>query len=233
MRRTARSFFPPRGPAGLSQIPCALVRTQPATMSRQATIDDATMRIEVRDRVWTPRDRISAGARAIFRAPSLLFFSRAGVSFPSRRIASARPSAAAPPARPLSRAHSRHLPPPLVPQNPSRVVGSGFIQFPPQRPFAQPIQLQPPTVSVRASRPEPGSAVPPTARATTPSRRARPLARPPRRRVDRAPIAPPRDGRHLRDATRVLGPIDRARRARNPRDIIHPHRQLATRILFL
>jgi hypothetical protein len=28
------------------------------------------------------------------------------------------------------------------------VVGSGYIQFPPQRPFEQPIKVQPPTVAV-------------------------------------------------------------------------------------
>ena len=40
----------------------------------------------------------------------------------------------------------------VAPQNPSRVVGSGFIQFPPQRPFAGPLLTQPPTVSVRDPR---------------------------------------------------------------------------------
>ena len=40
----------------------------------------------------------------------------------------------------------------FAPQNPSRVVGSGFIQFPPQRPFAGPLLTQPPTVSVRDPR---------------------------------------------------------------------------------
>jgi hypothetical protein len=34
-------------------------------------------------------------------------------------------------------------------QNPTRVVGSGYIQFAPQRPFQQPIQVQPPSVVVR------------------------------------------------------------------------------------
>lgn len=34
-------------------------------------------------------------------------------------------------------------------QNPN-VVGSGYIQFPPQRPFEKPVQVQPPTVAVRA-----------------------------------------------------------------------------------
>lgn len=33
-------------------------------------------------------------------------------------------------------------------QNPN-VVGSGYIQFPPQRPFEKPVQVQPPTVAVR------------------------------------------------------------------------------------
>jgi hypothetical protein len=36
----------------------------------------------------------------------------------------------------------------LLLQNPN-VVGSGYIQHPPQRPFSQPLQLQPPTVAVR------------------------------------------------------------------------------------
>ena len=39
-----------------------------------------------------------------------------------------------------------------APQNPARVVGSGYIQFPPQRPFAGPLLTQPPTVSVRDPR---------------------------------------------------------------------------------
>ena len=34
------------------------------------------------------------------------------------------------------------------PQDPGRVRGSGFIQFPPQRPFAGPVVVQPPTVCV-------------------------------------------------------------------------------------
>ncbi len=34
------------------------------------------------------------------------------------------------------------------PQNPNLVVGSGYIQHPPQRPFAQPLQYQPPTLAV-------------------------------------------------------------------------------------
>ena len=33
-------------------------------------------------------------------------------------------------------------------QNPN-VVGSGYIQHPPQKPFAAPLQMQPPTVAVR------------------------------------------------------------------------------------
>ena len=37
-------------------------------------------------------------------------------------------------------------------QDPSRVVGSGFIQFPPQRPFQQSVIVQPPTVVVRSTR---------------------------------------------------------------------------------
>ena len=36
-------------------------------------------------------------------------------------------------------------------QDPSRVVGSGFIQFPPQRPFQQSVIVQPPTVVVRST----------------------------------------------------------------------------------
>lgn len=32
-------------------------------------------------------------------------------------------------------------------QNPN-IVGSGYIQFPPQRPFEKPVQVQPPTVAV-------------------------------------------------------------------------------------
>ena len=36
-------------------------------------------------------------------------------------------------------------------QNPARVVGSGFIQFPPQRPFTAPVISQPPTVVVSPS----------------------------------------------------------------------------------
>ena len=43
-------FLDAWSPAKLATISRALVRTQPPTMSRQATIDDATMRIEVRDR---------------------------------------------------------------------------------------------------------------------------------------------------------------------------------------
>ena len=39
-------------------------------------------------------------------------------------------------------------------QNPN-VVGSGYIQHPPQRPFAAPLQMQPPTVAVRTSRSHP------------------------------------------------------------------------------
>jgi hypothetical protein len=34
------------------------------------------------------------------------------------------------------------------PKDPSRIVGSGFIQFPPQRPFQQSVVVQPPTVVV-------------------------------------------------------------------------------------
>lgn len=37
-------------------------------------------------------------------------------------------------------------------EDPSRVVGSGFIQFPPQRPFQQSVIVQPPTVVVRSTR---------------------------------------------------------------------------------
>lgn len=36
-------------------------------------------------------------------------------------------------------------------QNPHRVVGSGYIQFPPQVPFAQPIARQPPTITVSST----------------------------------------------------------------------------------
>jgi len=32
-------------------------------------------------------------------------------------------------------------------QDPSRIMGSGYIQFPPQRPFERPVQAQPPTLS--------------------------------------------------------------------------------------
>jgi hypothetical protein len=31
------------------------------------------------------------------------------------------------------------------------IKGSGFIQFPPQKPFAQKLERQPPTLSVRAA----------------------------------------------------------------------------------
>lgn len=61
------------------------------------------------------------------------------------------------------------------------------------------------------------SAVPPSARTTTSSRRARPPARPPRGRVDREPNAISRDGRDLRDVICVLGPDDRASRAQPSR----------------
>ena len=38
----------------------------------------------------------------------------------------------------------------LVPQNKHLIKGSGYIAFPPQRPFQQPVVVQPPTVAVRA-----------------------------------------------------------------------------------
>jgi D-serine dehydratase len=38
------------------------------------------------------------------------------------------------------------------------MVGSGYIQFPPQRPFEKPVMVQPPTVSVRGVGCNPGPA---------------------------------------------------------------------------
>jgi hypothetical protein len=32
-------------------------------------------------------------------------------------------------------------------QDPSRIIGSGFIQFPPQRPFERPLTVQPATLA--------------------------------------------------------------------------------------
>lgn len=48
---------------------------------------------------------------------------------------------------------SSHRAIPLFPvsQNKELIRGSGYIQFPPQRPFQGPVIVQPPTVSVRAS----------------------------------------------------------------------------------
>ena len=155
--------------------------------------------------------------------------------FSSRRIASARPSGAAPPARPRSRAHPRRLPLPLVPQNPSRVVGSGFIQFPPQRPFAQPLQVQPPTVSVRASRPVPICCPPVRPDDHLVSPRASARASTPRTRRSRAE----RDlARRTRPPRRDLRPRPgRSRVARATLETRHhpirPRRQLCARILHL
>lgn len=41
----------------------------------------------------------------------------------------------------------RRIDVPKKKQDPSRVTGSGYIQFPPQRPFERPVQAQPPTLS--------------------------------------------------------------------------------------
>ena len=97
------------------------------------------------------------------------------------------------------------LSPPLASQNPNRVVGSGYIQFPPQRPFAGPLLTQPPTVSVRAN--ESSSLAIPRADRSSASRRRR------RTRVGRdarARSPPPR-------ASRVLISRPRVARARRPR----------------
>lgn len=128
-------------------------------MSRQASIDDATMRIEVRACVEPfdtaiPSRRGDRYARPVPRDPH----ARSCKGFCGPWGKSTRNAASAPPGDRSTRVPGRppFLTPTLpsalrcfAPQNPSRVVGSGFIQFPPQRPFAGPLLTQPPTVSVR------------------------------------------------------------------------------------
>lgn len=112
-------------------------------MSSQARIDDMTMQIKVRihpDRAPPPPD--PRAARRDLRDPREVFFppSRATISVFLRRLRDAAGPPRADPRAPLSFEQNAHL-----------RVGSGFIQYPPQRPFAQPVQVQPPTLSVRSS----------------------------------------------------------------------------------
>ena len=109
-------------------------------MSSQARIDDMTMQIKVRihpDRAPPPPD--PRAARRDLRDPREVFFppSRATISVFLRRLRDAAGPPRADPRAPLSFEQNAHL-----------RVGSGFIQYPPQRPFAQPVQVQPPTLSV-------------------------------------------------------------------------------------
>ena len=112
-------------------------------MSNQARIDDMTMQIKVRihpDRAPPPPDM--RAARRDLRDPREVFFppSHATISVFLRRRRDAAGPPRADPRAPLSFEQNAHL-----------RVGSGFIQYPPQRPFAQPVQVQPPTLSVRSS----------------------------------------------------------------------------------
>lgn len=108
-------------------------------MSNQARIDDMTMQIKVRshpDRARAASDPRPA-ARDLRDPREEKTSPPFGFSSPRRRDAAGRP-------RPDSR-----LPLPNT-QDAHLRVGSGFRQFPPQRPFAQPAHVQPPTVSVRS-----------------------------------------------------------------------------------
>lgn len=235
MRSTAPSFFWTRGPR---QAGHNFPRSREDPTSHHVSPSHDRRRHHADRGARSPL----AAARSDLRGRSCdlscpfapFLFARWGF-FSSRRIASARPSGAAPPARPRSRAHPRRLPLPLVPQNPSRVVGSGFIQFPPQRPFAQPLQVQPPTVSVRASRPVPICCPPVRPDDHLVSPRASARASTPRTRRSRAE----RDlARRTRPPRRDLRPRPgRSRVARATLETRHhpirPRRQLCARILHL
>ena len=115
MRRTAHSFFfnvVPRG--ACHKFPRS--REDPTSHHVSPSHDRRRHHADrgARSRLDAARSDLRGRSRDL-SCPFASFLLRAGVSFPSRRIASARPSAAAPPARPRSRAHPRHLPPPPRP----------------------------------------------------------------------------------------------------------------------
>lgn len=129
-----------RGAASAAPVrPGSLFQCQPAKMQaaprKQEVIDELTTRIEVCPRAW---------ARAVCGCIEAPFLRRAlcltGCDFLCCHGRTCRSASAA-------AAHALHLT--VVPRlQRTDVKGSGFIQFPPQRPFSERLEQQPPTLSV-------------------------------------------------------------------------------------